>query len=84
MGNYGVCMAHTPAQELADKVAATILRSGRSKASVAAAAGIPHTTFARKINGHVEFSFGELLRIAAVLEVAPSTFTPYAFLAEAV
>ncbi|QDZ15815.1 helix-turn-helix domain-containing protein [Humibacter ginsenosidimutans] len=72
-------MDHTPAQELADKVAACILRSGRTKTSVADAAGIPHTTFNRKIKGHTEFTFAELLRIAAVLNVAPSTFTPYAF-----
>lgn len=76
-------MDHSPAREVADKVAANILRSGRTKASVAAAAGIPHTTFTRKINGHVEFSFGELLRIAAVLDVSPSAFTPSAFAAVA-
>ena len=72
-------MANSPAQELADKVAACILRSGKSKTSVARAAGIPNTTFVRKINGHVEFTFGELLRIAEVLGVAPSTFVPVAF-----
>ncbi|WP_341935302.1 helix-turn-helix transcriptional regulator [Microbacterium sp. LWO14-1.2] len=74
-------MDHSIAQELADKVAASILRAGRSKTSVAAAAGIPGTTFNRKINGHVEFTMGELVRIARVLEVAPSTLTPSAFLA---
>lgn len=74
-------MDHTPAQELADKVAASILRSGRSKSSVATAAGIPATTFNRKINGHVEFTFSELMRLADVLDIAPSTFTPTAFAA---
>lgn len=73
-------MDHSPAQELADKVAACILRSGRTKASVATAAGIPHTTFNRKINGYTEFTFGELLRIAAALDVPPATFTPSSFL----
>ena len=72
-------MDNTPAIEVADKVAATILRAGRSKASVAAAVGIPATTFGRKINGHVEFTFGELLKVADALEVAPSAFTPSAF-----
>ena len=72
-------MEHSPAREIADKVAASILRSGRTKASVAAAAGIPHTTFNRKINGHAEFGFAELLRIAEVIEVSPSEFTPTAF-----
>ena len=67
------------AKEVADKVAASILRADRKKASVAAATGIPSTTFARKINGHVEFGFSELLRIAAELNVNPSEFTPTAF-----
>lgn len=78
-GRYVIHMDHTPAQELADKVAASIFRSGRSKASVATDAGIPQTTFGRKINGHVEFNFSELMRIAEVLGVPPSTFTPTAF-----
>lgn len=76
-------MDHSTSQEVADKVAAAILRSGRSKSSVAAGAGIAQTTFTRKINGHVEFTFGELLRIAADLGVSPSTLTPSAFLAAA-
>lgn len=76
-------MDHTPAQELADKVAASILRSGRSKASVASAAGIPTTTFNRKIYGHAEFTFSDLMRIASVLDISPSAFTPAAFLAVA-
>lgn len=76
-------MDHSPAKEVADKVAASILRSGHSKAAVAAAAFIPLTTFNRKINGHTEFTFGELLRVAAVLGVEPSEFTPKAFMAAA-
>jgi len=72
-------MDQSPAQELADKVAACILRAGRSKASVASDAGIPITTFTRKINGHTEFTFSELLRIADSLGVPPSTFTPSRF-----
>lgn len=72
-------MDHTTTQEVADKVAACILRAGVSKASVASAAGIPSTTFGRKINGHVEFTFSELLRIAEAVGVAPSTLAPSAF-----
>lgn len=74
-------MNHSIAQELADKVAASILRADRSRRSVAAAAGIPATTFKRKIDGHVEFTMGELIRIARVLDVSPSTLVPPAFLA---
>lgn len=72
-------MDHITAQEIADKVAAGILRAGRSKSSVALAVGIPATTFGRKINGHVEFTFAELLRIAEELAVEPSTLIPVAF-----
>lgn len=79
MGAKVIRMDHTTAQEVADKVAAAILRAGASKSSVASSAGIPSTTFGRKINGHVEFTFGELLRIAEALGVSPSTLTPSAF-----
>lgn len=72
-------MDHKPAREIADKVAAAILRSGRSKASVARDAGIPYTTFGRKLDGHVEFTFSELLRLAEVLGVAPSSLVPAEF-----
>ena len=72
-------MDQTPAQDIADKVAAAILRSGRSKASVARDAGIPNTTFGRKLDGHVEFTFSELLRLAEVLGVAPSSLVPSEF-----
>ena len=76
-------MDHSPAREVADKVAASILRSGCSKSSVSAAVGIPSTTFNRKINGHVEFTFSELLRLAEVLDVAPAMLMPAAFYANA-
>lgn len=72
-------MDHITAQEIADKVAASILRAERSKSSVAVAAGIPGTTFNRKINAHVEFTFSELLRIADVLNVEPSSLVPATF-----
>lgn len=80
MDCYLIHMDHKPAQEVADKVAAAILRSGRSKSSVAVSVGIPATTFGRKINGHVEFTSGELLRIAEAVEVSPSSLLPAAFL----
>lgn len=72
-------MDNFPAKELADKVAASILRSNLTKAHVAREAGIPYTTFQRKINGHVEFTFSELLRIAEVTGTAPSKLIPNAF-----
>lgn len=75
-------MDHNTPQEIADKVAAGILRANRSKASVAIAVGIPGTTFGRKINGHVEFTFAELLRIAEELGVDPSSLIPSAFVGQ--
>ena len=77
-------MDHITAREIADKVAANILRAERSKASVALAVGIPATTFNRKINGHVEFTFSELLRIAEELDVNPSELIPSVFSAKQV
>lgn len=76
-------MDYSLAQEIADKVAAAILRSGRSQTSVAAAAGIPLTTFNRKLNGHTEFGIGELIRIARALGINPSELMPAALLAAA-
>lgn len=72
-------MDHFTTQEVAGKVAAAILASGLSRRSVADAAGIPPTTFGRKLKGLVEFTFSELLRIADALGVKPSAFTPTAF-----
>ena len=83
MGAKVACMDHITANEVADKVAAAILRSGRSKNSVAIAAGFAGTTFNRKINGHVEFTFSEVLRIANVVGVPPSELIPAEFLARA-
>lgn len=81
--DYHTTHAAKTASEVADKVAAAILRVGKSKASVANAAGIPITTFTRKINGHTEFTFGELMRVASAIGVPPSEFTPSAFVAAA-
>ncbi|MBB3158233.1 lambda repressor-like predicted transcriptional regulator [Microbacterium proteolyticum] len=72
-------MDHSLAKLTADKVAASILRAGRSKASVASAAGIPNSTFGRKIDGHVEFTLGELLRVARAVGVSPSEYVPAEF-----
>ena len=65
--------------ETADKVAAAITRSPHSKSSVAQAAGIPYTSFTRKINGHTDFTVPELARVAKVLGVPPSSLLPAAF-----
>lgn len=74
-------MDHT--REVADKVAAAVLRSGKSKSAVADQAGIPRTTFSRLLNGHAEFSVGQLLRVAEATGAQPSTLLPSRFLAVA-
>lgn len=79
MDRYIIHMDHLITQAVADKVAAEILKSGRSKSSVAVSVGIPATTFNRKIHGHVEFTVSEILRIAEELNVAPSRLVPALF-----
>ena len=73
-------MDHYTPQEVAGKVAAAVLASPLSKRAVAEAAGIPATTFQRKLKGATEFHFSELLRLAEVLGVHPSKLAPSAFL----
>jgi len=46
-----------------------IVRNDTSKNSVARRAGIPLTTFSRKINGHADFTIRELGAIADALHV---------------
>ena len=46
-----------------------IVRNNTSKNAVARAAGIPLTTFSRKINGHGDFTLRELGQVATALEV---------------
>jgi predicted transcriptional regulator len=77
---YGFHMAtNTITIEVAEKVAAAITRADRTKLSVANAAGIPPSTFTRKINGHADFSVPELARIASAIGIAPSALLPTSF-----
>ena len=65
---------------IADKVAATIARKGRSKKSVAEGAGIALTTFNRHlVDG--EFTVRELANVAHELGVSLSDFIPADLLA---
>ena len=70
--------------QVAEKVAAAILRSEKSKTAVALAAGIPSTTFTRKINGHADFTVNEIHAIATVLGTSSSALLPESFRAQAV
>jgi hypothetical protein len=73
----------TVSQEVALKVSAAIGRSGEKTSTVARAAGIPRTTFMRKLEGHTDFTVGELVRIALALRCDASALAPDVFHAKA-
>lgn len=62
--------------EIALKVAAAIGRSAYSQRAVAKEAGIPSTTFVRKIGGHTEFTINEMITVARILGMALEDFLP--------
>ncbi|WP_144627574.1 helix-turn-helix domain-containing protein [Arthrobacter woluwensis] len=76
-------MDNINADALADKVAASILRSDRSQSSIAAEIGMAKTTFNRKVKGSTEWTVSELLRIAKAIGVSPSELVPTEFFARA-
>lgn len=53
-----------------------IARSGSNKNKIAKAAGVPLTTFSRKINGHGDFSLRELGNIADALGLTLDQILP--------
>lgn len=67
-----------PADWTAKAVAQAVLASGKSKLQVATEAALPERTFYRKIRKG-GFNWDELLRIAEVTGVHPSSFTPPQF-----
>ncbi len=66
-------------QEVSDKVAAALLRKGRSKLSVSEAIGMAQTTFNRKLAGNAEFTATEIFKIAREIYVPPATLLPSVF-----
>lgn len=67
-------MAPTTTNEVATQVAAAIGRSNKSRNAIALESGIPLTTLNRKVNGHTDFTAGELIRVAKTLNVPVSSF----------
>jgi hypothetical protein len=67
-------MAPTSSNEVATQVAAAIGRSNKSRNAIALESGIPLTTLNRKVNGHSDFTAGELIRVAATLNVSVGSF----------
>jgi len=61
---------------VAERISAAITRADRTRAWVARNAGIPATTFGRKLNGDTSFTVRELARIAQVLGIKESDLLP--------
>lgn len=62
---------------VAGRVAAVMRSDDRSIKSTAEAAGIPLTTFRRKLAGHTDFTVTEIARLANALDVAPHDLLPF-------
>lgn len=60
-------------------IRAVIESTGRTQRWTADTAGIPHTTFHRKLNGDTDFKLREIRRIARALGVKPSALVPEDF-----
>lgn len=67
---------NTITPQVAEKVCVAITRSEKSRNAVARGAGIPATTFSRKLNGHVDFTVREIFLIAEVLDISPAKLLP--------
>lgn len=65
-------------EEVARNIAAAITRKDRSKKFTAELAGIPLTTFNRKINGGGDFTIKEICMVADALGVEPGELIPAA------
>jgi len=66
-------------QEVAARIVATIQTQKRSNKSVAERAGIPVSSFHRRLNLPGPFTIPELARLADVLHVHPNRFLPEVF-----
>lgn len=75
---YVVHMDTNP-DTVAGRVKAAMSTANQSIKGTAEAAGIPLTTYRRKLAGHTDFTVAELARIADALNVAPSTLLPAEF-----
>lgn len=73
LGHIVVRMNPTPARPFGEQVAARIEQQGKSLRSVAEAAGIPWSTFQRRVRSQsMSFTLGELTSVAEVLGITPS------------
>lgn len=58
-------------------------KADRTKKWTADRAGIPETTFRRKLRGGADFTVGEVARIAKALSISPGELLPPEFKKEA-
>ncbi len=63
-------------KDLIERIGTEMERSDLSARELAARAGIPFSTLARKLVGGGDFGFDELFAIAEVLEITPSELAP--------
>jgi DNA-binding phage protein len=68
-------------ETVAETVSVTVNQSGKSKLSIAKHAGIPYTTFTRKLEGHGDFTIRELGLIAAAMGLTLKHVIPAEMLA---
>lgn len=64
---------------IADRIREAIQKEHTTEKATADAALIPWTTWYRRMRGSGSFDWDELMRIATVLNCAPSFFTPPQF-----
>ncbi|WP_333810751.1 helix-turn-helix domain-containing protein [Timonella senegalensis] len=68
---------------IAQQVQNALDNEQRSKRWLSDTTGIPYSTLNRKMSGHVEFRFSELLSIAEALHISPKKFLPQGFISQA-
>lgn len=69
----------TNAGTVARRISDAIDTAERSRKWTAEKAGIPATTFARKLDGFGDFTISEIWRISQALELAPADLLPDEF-----
>lgn len=70
-------------QAVTTNILVGIVRNGSSKNATATKAGIPISTFSRKLNGHGDFSLRELGMIAEALNLNFADLMPASLLMKA-
>lgn len=69
----------TTPDTVAGRVVAAMRTADRSIKGTAEAAGIPLTTFRRKLTGHTDFTVTEIGHVANALNIAPAELLPAVF-----